>query len=77
MFLLTSRAQARMQMIEATITQFNQPFSLIILIIHYRFCSTVTLAMYWARWILEKVKVKRSFHFAFPMFDNQQLDPRC
>ena len=77
MFLLTSRAQARMQMIEATTTQSEQPSSLIILAIHYPFSVIATLTMFLARWSLENVKVKRSSYIAVPVIDNQQLDPRC
>ena len=57
-------------MTEATTTQFDQPSSLILLIIHHPFSSTVTLAMRWERWSLENIKAQRTFYVAIPMIDD-------
>ena len=63
-------------MTETTTTQFDEPCSLIILVVHCPFSSAVTSAMYLERWSLDNVKVKRSCYEAVLMIDNQQLDPR-
>ena len=60
-------------MTETTTTQFDEPSSLIMLVVHYPLSSAVASALSLERWSLDSVKVNRTFYAPDLMIDNQQL----